>query len=349
MSKLQLRWGLLRQEERWEQLAWEAQKVMALDARWALPRQALCRAFVALGRAEDARREIDEAERMCPSESWAELRTFLLTQPPVAALPRAVACRKSRITVASLFCGEDFKREMRPARENHARWCALHGYIYACFEENEAGRADPTWSKIPIVRRLLREGAEYVFWMDADSLFIHDAVDLQWACDLGRDFVFAGDLNVVFNAGHFLARGGSWCEHFLESAFRIHPWPDWEDNGAMMIMLGGGSAEDPTTWRPSFERMKVPTRSREECMRAMGKIIPAEVAEHVMVVPQHRLNAYDWPGGGGLAAAVRGDPILHFAGCSAKDKIRLVKQFAGCDGDPSILWRLFDKRNVTVP
>ena len=37
------------------------------------------------------------------------------------------------------------------------------------------------------VLELLKKGAEFVFWMDADSLFISDGVDLQWACDLGKD------------------------------------------------------------------------------------------------------------------------------------------------------------------
>ena len=50
----------------------------------------------------------------------------------------------------------------------------LHRYAY--FEENMANRPDPTWSKILIVQQLFSEGAEYVFWMDADSLFIHDGV-----------------------------------------------------------------------------------------------------------------------------------------------------------------------------
>ena len=47
--------------------------------------------------------------------------------------------------------GEDFQRHMRPARLNHERYCALHGYTYACLEENIAKRDDPTWSKIPHV------------------------------------------------------------------------------------------------------------------------------------------------------------------------------------------------------
>eukprot|EP00913_Durusdinium_trenchii_P000615 g568.t1 len=50
----------------------------------------------------------------------------------------------------------------------------------------------------------------------------------------------------------------------------------------MMILLGGGSAYDPSTWRGSFERMKVPTRSWEECQAAMRDLPPA-VAEHVAV------------------------------------------------------------------
>ena len=56
---------------------------------------------------------------------------------------------------------------------------------------------------------------------------------------MDADFTFAGDLNVVFNAGHFMARRSTWTEKFLSDAFRIYPWPEWEDNGAMMILLGG--------------------------------------------------------------------------------------------------------------
>lgn len=245
--------------------------------------------------------------------------------------------KRSEVVVASLFCGKEFLKSMRPAQENHQRWCKLHGYRYACFEENFANRPDPTWSKILIVQRLFNEGAEYVFWMDADSLFMHDGVDLQWACNLDRDLVFAGDLNVVFNAGHFLARRCDWTTKFLDDAFQIYPWPQWEDNGAMMIMLGGSSPRDPATWTPAFEKMKVPTRTQEECVRAMTKLIAPEICPHVAIVPQHRMNAYEWPGGGGRAAVMRGDPILHFAGCTAQEKIELVAQFAGCSGDPSVL------------
>ncbi|CAL1159972.1 unnamed protein product [Cladocopium goreaui] len=226
---------------------------------------------------------------------------------------------------------------MEPARLNHQRYCARHGYTYACLEENIAQRSDPTWSKIPHVLNLLQQGADFVFWMDADSLFISDGADLQWACDLNKDFVFAGDLNVVFNAGHFLAKRTDWTQQFLSDAFRIHPWTDWEDNGAMMILLGGGSAEDPSTWRRSFEAMKVPTRTQAECQVAMSKLLPS-LAEHVEVVPQHLLNAYEWPQGGGKMALLRGDPILHFAGCSAVAKQDLVASFASCNGDPSFLF-----------
>mmetsp|Transcript_92053 Transcript_92053/g.260556 ORF Transcript_92053/g.260556 Transcript_92053/m.260556 type:complete len:179 (-) Transcript_92053:29-565(-) len=177
--------------------------------------------------------------------------------------------------------------------------------------------------------------------MDADSLFIHDGVDLEWACAMERDFVFAGDLNVVFNAGHFLVRRGEWGQRFLADAFRIHPWTQWEDNGAMMILLGGGSADNPASWQPAFERMKVPTQSEEECRRAERELLPPEVAEHVAVVPQHRLNAYEWPGGGGMAAVIRGDPVLHFAGCSAGEKTALAARFARCTGDPECLLKIF--------
>merc|ERR550539_2376552 len=134
-------------------------------------------------------------------QRWRDLeRTARALCRRVSPQPKPAPRLHTQIVVASVFCGEDFIANMKPARENHSRWCTLHGYTYACLEENTAGREDPTWSKILHVLDLFEKGAEYVFWMDADSLFIHDGVDLQWACELDRDFVFSGDLNVVFNA-----------------------------------------------------------------------------------------------------------------------------------------------------
>ena len=355
-TTVERRWQMLLSEGRLTQLVWEARLVLSRQPGWPLPRMLLATALSKLGRYAEAERVIAEGPEHWPRDpggnpepgQGAELRELhrrareLLErirlegrgqhgQSDAAPSP---SVRRSKVVVASAFCGDRFFEKMRPARENHERWCALHGYEYACLRENIAGRDDPTWSKIPLVLQLLREGADYVFWMDADSLFLHDGVDLQWACDLERDFVFAGDLNVVFNAGHFLARRGEWATRFLEGAFRIHPWPLWEDNGAMMIMLGGGSPDDEASWMPAFERMKVPTRSREECARAMEQLLPPGVAAHVACVPQHLMNSYEWPGGGGRLAVVRGDPILHFAGCSAGEKEALVERYAGFTGDP---------------
>jgi len=343
------RWSLLQQEGRFGQLAWEAERICGREPSWVPARSTLIEALLASRRFAEARSaaEAGIAQGGKDVARWKSLREHVATLQESNAVAGTPLTRSSpgtfagrRLVVASAFCGSEFEAKMRPARENHERWCALHGYTYACLEENIAGREDPTWSKIPHVLRLLREGAEHVFWMDADSLFINDGADLEWACDLGKDFVFAGDLNVVFNAGHFLARRGAWAERLLEDAFRIHPWPEWEDNGALMIMLGGGSADDPSTWRPAFERMKVATRSQHECDRAMKELLPPEVASHVAVVPQHRLNSYEWPGGGGVQAVARGDPILHFAGCSSFEKVGLVVRFAGADGDPGVLLRL---------
>lgn len=340
------RWAVIRQEGRFEQLWWEATRVSSREPQWATVKCTLCMALTELKRYTEAKTVASAGAALCPHNPiWSELikRVETLEEQEIVAKngPHPPPCNhRAHVVVASLFHGDEFIAAMKPARENHARWCALHGYTYACFEENFAGRSDPTWSKIPIVLRLLREGAQYVFWMDADSLFIHDGVDLQWMCDLDTDFAFAGDLNVVFNAGHFLARRSTWVTKFLDDAFQIHPWPEWEDNGAMMIMLGGGSAQLPDTWRPAFEKMKVPTQTEDECSHAMKELLPPDIASHVAVVPQHRLNSYEWPGGGGIRALVHGDPILHFAGCSAAEKVGLVAKFAKCTGDPEILLRL---------
>lgn len=41
---------------------------------------------------------------------------------------------------------------------------------------------------------------------------------------------------------------------------------------ALYLQLQRGSAEDPSTWRRSFEAMKVPTRTQAECQVAMSAL-----------------------------------------------------------------------------
>lgn len=69
----------------------------------------------------------------------------------------------------------------------------------------------------------------------------------------------------------------------------------------------------------------------------MTKLLPSAVAEHVQVVPQHLINAYEWPQQGAKLALLRGDPILHLAGCSSQEKPKLIAKFASCTGDPMSL------------
>ena len=85
--------------------------------------------------------------------------------------------------VLPISAGEDFQRYMRPARLNHERYCALHGYTYACLEENIAKRDDPTWSKIPhvlilslgsCVNRIFAQG------FPLPEVYIYIYIDLTW-------------------------------------------------------------------------------------------------------------------------------------------------------------------------
>lgn len=343
-AHLVARWGLLHQEGRLGQLAWEAELLCSREPELCtLANGVPLEALLVCGRPALAAALAGKVLHRATGD--AERQRWIMLQRRAASLCRQAAPRPAlphcrRLVVASAFCGEAYQHDLRPARENHERWCALHGYEYSCLTENVAGREDPTWSKLLHVLELLRAGSEHVFWMDADSLFVNDGADLEWLCALQKDFVFAGDLNTVFNAGHFLARRCDWVEWLLQEAFRIYPWPEWEDNGALMIMLGGGLASEPATWRTAFERMKVPTRSQEECNRATKDSLGPGVADHVKIVPQHRINSYEWPGGGGLLALARGDPILHFAGCSAAEKVGLVACYAPQRGDPSLLLSL---------
>ena len=42
----------------------------------------------------------------------------------------------------------------------------------------------PETGELCFLLLLAQDGAEFVFWMDADSLFIHDGMDLEWVCQV---------------------------------------------------------------------------------------------------------------------------------------------------------------------
>jgi hypothetical protein len=105
-----------------------------------------------------------------------------------------------------------------------------------------------SWQKIPLIRELFHEGYDFVFWMDADAIFMRYDQDLQEVIEPGKDLYmvnhpipdpFLGQMDTP-NAGVLLLRNCEWTQNLLQDLWDFeeyirHPW--WE-NAALLDLMG---------------------------------------------------------------------------------------------------------------
>ncbi len=82
----------------------------------------------------------------------------------------------------------------------------------------------PAWQKIQLIRELFHEGYDFVFWMDADALFMRYNQDLQEMIEPGKDlYIVCHTLPDFFlrrtdipNTGVMLLRNCEWSLRLLQ-------------------------------------------------------------------------------------------------------------------------------------
>lgn len=132
-------------------------------------------------------------------------------------------------------------------------YCARHGYAF-CLETAllDKSRA-PSWSKIPLVKRLLEQGNEWVFWSDADAIITDYSLRLDGFASTEADFYLTreDDLSDGYplNMGHFLIRNCPWSFELLDAIWNDGPNRDpvglWEQSSLayLLFSVGGKWAE----------------------------------------------------------------------------------------------------------
>lgn len=234
------------------------------------------------------------------------------------------------LTIASLYTGG--ASSWVEAQENHREYAQKHGLNYfsaVCQDKFEYGpfahtNRHPVWGKFALLQKLFDAGVKDVFWMDADAVFMNQNINLKdIRSQYAEDFLFTGDGSAALNAGVFFLKNSEWSSEFLKKAWRICPAPVvpwWEEQGAMIVLLGGGSPDDQGSWAQSFVRLQRPCISEAETADC-NNLISVEMKPHAHMVPQIMFNAQ--PGMQGTDGQV--PLIYHLAGHAGKDE--KLKQF----------------------
>jgi len=238
---------------------------------------------------------------------------------------------------------------VRAVRKNHEAFAAKHGYEYLFYDDSTLkpiqalvrGEGDLHWIKPDVILSAL-ENHEFVFWTDLDSVFHDLGKSLDDLVRKGKDFVFTGDHNDLFNGGHLFFRRGEFSHRLISewSSLQSIPFPTWAsgsqqgpsghvgDQVAMNFLLAGGHSNETDVWDNGLRLLNLtngwlgnPNRTRKRFhkthapvsianLRRSRRLLSPRIRASVEIVPQYRLNAYPWWGPKGQGN--RRGPIVHF-------------------------------------
>lgn len=127
------------------------------------------------------------------------------------------------------------------------RYCENHGIDFRAFPDPEVERPR-AWAKIPLAETLFGEGYDFVWWIDADAMFVRFDADFREQIDPGADFYFVEEPNAIpgtesrtrLNSGVFALRNSPIVREFLRDAWAqedlVHH--EWWDQAGMIAAFG---------------------------------------------------------------------------------------------------------------
>jgi len=122
------------------------------------------------------------------------------------------------------------------------RYADLHGMDVLLMDNVLSDRPAP-WKKILVIKELFARGYEFVFWIDADAIFVDFTRSIESVIEAGKNLYLVKhkiDTNDVPNSGVFLIRNTVWSHAFLDAIWekREYIHHKWWENAAIIDILG---------------------------------------------------------------------------------------------------------------
>lgn len=123
-----------------------------------------------------------------------------------------------------------------PFLQTHKEYAERNGYIYQCAEETVWKDFHPSYSKVALIDKALKDGADVVIWADADVAFMRMNYDL--ATLLTNDYFMAAYRQLNWTAWRFLCAGLSVWKNCDQARSFVETWADWCLNGVPGVIDG---------------------------------------------------------------------------------------------------------------
>lgn len=167
-----------------------------------------------------------------------------------------LSTHRPRIVCATLY-DEGFASVGWMGRNTLTQYGRRHGHDVIVARSVECDRA-PAWYKVRLVQALLDQGYDYVFWMDADALFLDTSRDVAGLIQEEKDLHLVQHSIPWFNGpvpntGVFLIRNCEWSRDLLQRMWGLEQYADatWWENAAFMHLLGLETFRDKGIYNPN--------------------------------------------------------------------------------------------------
>ena len=180
---------------------------------------------------------------------------------------------------------------------NKSKYCDLHGYDFITTDEQMDDHAQPNWTKFLLILKHINK-YDWMFWTDADSIFMRSDIKLEQFIDDSKHFVFSfgsrGKAEPI-NSGHFFVKNSDYAKRLLQKAYSLNksvPVPGASDQIALQRIL-----------------RKMPSDEKQE---------------NIKFFHQREFNAYE-------KNYKKGDFIVHMVGINEKCVESAKKWLSLCD------------------
>ena len=229
------------------------------------------------GTSNDAVYGVKTAVDELAAEHGLQIRVTFDGPPAWFCLKPAAGRATARQRIGVLTAYDENLRDLAAwSSPNKRRYCGHHGYEFIERTDGVDPSRPPSWSKILFVKEHLPH-FDWLFWTDADSLIMNNAMRLEQFIEDGCDMVLTHDDfgvgKYVVSMGQFLIRSSDWSMRFLDEV--------WQQTQFVTDRM--------------WEQAAVQFLLEQQ-----------DLSEHVCVVTQRRFNSY-------MHNYRKGDFLLHFA------------------------------------
>lgn len=130
--------------------------------------------------------------------------------------------KKYKIAICSIAHGKEFRKITYYGQKTIKDYCKKYDYDFR--NDYEISERPPTWWKITLLLKCLKEDYDWIVWLDSDLFIMNPEISIETLIERYSDKkdIIVGlenELNSGFNCGVIFIKNTDWCRSFLQTVY----------------------------------------------------------------------------------------------------------------------------------